>query len=227
MRIATWNINGLRSRLDFVLHWLRARQPDIVGLQELKLQDDQFPTLRFEAEGYHVVTHGQKAWNGVAILSREPAELSQRGLSGQEAMGSRLIAARIAGIGDRGQAEKLTGTELWVARAALPETANEEEYYHHDLIGLAAYREDGAALGQVVAMRNYGAGDLLELRTPKGPVVLVPFTRRCVPVVDVQGGRVVIDPLPGLLDEEQPAAGSGADNPDGEECSQDGGEESG
>ena len=98
MRIATWNINGLRSRLDFVLHWLRARQPDIVGLQELKLQDDQFPTLRFEAEGYHVVTHGQKAWNGVAILSREPAELSQRGLSGQEAMGSRLIAARIAGI---------------------------------------------------------------------------------------------------------------------------------
>jgi len=138
-----------------------------------------------------------------------------------------MVTARIAGIGDRGQAEKLTGTELWVTRAALPETANEEEYYHHDLIGLAAYREDGAALGQVVAMRNYGAGDLLELRIPKGPVVLVPFTRRCVPVVDVQGGRVVIDPLPGLLDEEQPAAGSGADNPDGEECSQDGGEESG
>lgn len=98
MRIATWNINGLRARLDFVLHWLRSRQPDVVGLQELKLEDDQFPTISFEAEGYHVVTHGQKAWNGVAILSREPAELLQRGLPGQEAMGSRLITARVAGI---------------------------------------------------------------------------------------------------------------------------------
>ena len=98
MRIATWNINGLRARLDFVLHWLRARQPDVVGLQELKLEDDQFPTMSFEAEGYHVITHGQKAWNGVAILSREPAELLQRGLPGQEAMGSRLITARVADI---------------------------------------------------------------------------------------------------------------------------------
>lgn len=98
MRIATWNVNGLRARLDFVLHWLRSRQPDIVGLQELKLEDDQFPAMSFEAEGYRVVTHGQKAWNGVAILSREPAELLQRGLPGQETMGSRLITARIEGI---------------------------------------------------------------------------------------------------------------------------------
>lgn len=98
MRIATWNINGLRARLDFVLHWLRARQPDIVGLQELKLEDDQFPTISFEAEGYQVLTHGQKAWNGVAILAREPVELLQRGLPGQEEMGSRLITARVADI---------------------------------------------------------------------------------------------------------------------------------
>jgi exodeoxyribonuclease-3 len=98
MRIATWNVNGLRSRLDFVVHWLRARQPDVVGLQELKLEDDQFPTLSFEAEGYHVVSHGQKAWNGVAILSREPAESIQRGLPGQDDMGSRLITARVAGL---------------------------------------------------------------------------------------------------------------------------------
>ena len=98
MRIATWNINGLRARLDFVLHWLRARQPDIVGLQELKLEDDQFPHVAFEAEGYRAVTHGQKAWNGVAILSREPAELLQRGLPGQESLGARLLTARVAGI---------------------------------------------------------------------------------------------------------------------------------
>lgn len=98
MRIATWNVNGLRSRLDYVLHWLRARQPDVVGLQELKLEDDQFPSIAFEAEGYQAVTHGQKAWNGVAILSREPAEVRQTGLPGQEEMGSRLITAQVSGI---------------------------------------------------------------------------------------------------------------------------------
>ena len=98
MRIATWNVNGLRARLDFVLHWLRARQPDVVGLQELKLTDEQFPTDVFEAEGYGVVSHGQKAWNGVAILSREEAVLTQRGLPGQEAFGARLISARVGGL---------------------------------------------------------------------------------------------------------------------------------
>jgi exodeoxyribonuclease-3 len=95
MRIATWNINGLRARIDFVVHWLRARQPDVVGLQELKLTDEAFPADVFEAEGYGAVTHGQKAWNGVAILSRKPAELVQRGLPGQEEFGSRLVTAKI------------------------------------------------------------------------------------------------------------------------------------
>lgn len=120
-----------------------------------------------------------------------------------------MVTARIEGVTDRDQAEALTGTELWVARAALPDTADEEEYYHHDLIGLAAFGEDGAALGEVVGIENYGAGDLLELRTPDGRVALVPFTRRCVPVVDVDGGRIVIDPLPGLLEEGGPAPGGG------------------
>lgn len=98
MRIATWNINGLRARLDFVVLWLRARQPDIVGLQELKLTDEQFPHEVFEAEGYHALTHGQKAWNGVAILSRTPAAVTQTGLPGQEEFGARLITAHVEGI---------------------------------------------------------------------------------------------------------------------------------
>ena len=93
--LATWNVNGLRARMDFVMHWLRARQPDVVGLQELKLTDDQFPLALFEAAGYHVVTHGQKAWNGVAILSRSKATVTQRGLPGQDAFGARLITADI------------------------------------------------------------------------------------------------------------------------------------
>ncbi|ACY18130.1 exodeoxyribonuclease III [Haliangium ochraceum] len=96
MKIATWNINGMRARLDFVLHWLRARQPDIVGLQELKLTEDQFPYDALSELGYHAVVVGQKAWNGVAVLSREPAELVHAGLPGQDELGARLVCVRVA-----------------------------------------------------------------------------------------------------------------------------------
>ena len=95
MKIATWNVNGLKARLDFVLLWLRARQPDVVGLQELKLTDDTFPHEAFTAEGYEAVVHGQKAWNGVAVLARQPLDLLQCGLPGAEDSGARLITARV------------------------------------------------------------------------------------------------------------------------------------
>jgi len=98
MKIATWNVNGLRARLDFLLHWLQSRQPDVVGLQELKLTDDLFPTDELRAAGYHVETHGQKSWNGVAILSRQPMSLVRRGLPGQEEFGSRLITATVGDL---------------------------------------------------------------------------------------------------------------------------------
>ena len=98
MRIATWNINGLRARLDFVRIWLEARRPDVVGLQELKVGDDEFPGGAFEDLGYEAVCHGQKGWNGVAILTRHPAESVERGLPGQEGFGARLVGARIRGL---------------------------------------------------------------------------------------------------------------------------------
>lgn len=98
MRIATWNINGLRARLELLLLWLRDRKPDVVGLQELKLQDELFPHAEIEAAGYHAIVHGQKSWNGVAILSREPAIATQVGLPGQEAAGARLLAARVGDL---------------------------------------------------------------------------------------------------------------------------------
>ena len=94
MRVATWNVNGIRARLEFVLHWLRERQPDVVGLQELKVADEQFPRAELEAAGYHVLAHGQKGWNGVAILSRKPAEELERGLPGLDCRrlgGSQLL----------------------------------------------------------------------------------------------------------------------------------------
>ncbi len=78
--------------------WLRDRRPDIVGLQELKLLDGQFPTAEFESAGYRAITHGQKAQSGVAILSRMEAHVLQVGLPGQEALGSRLLTADVAGL---------------------------------------------------------------------------------------------------------------------------------
>jgi exodeoxyribonuclease-3 len=98
MLVATWNINGLRARMDFLLHWLRSRQPDVVGLQELKLEDDKFPHAELEQIGYHSLTHGQKSWNGVAVLSRSPAEVLQVGLPGQEAFGARLLTAAVGDL---------------------------------------------------------------------------------------------------------------------------------
>jgi exodeoxyribonuclease III len=95
MRIATWNINGLRARLDYLLLWLDSRRPDVVGLQELKTQQDQFPHEIFEALGYHTLVYGEKAWNGVAILSRTPPQLLHQGLTGQEDFGARLLTAQI------------------------------------------------------------------------------------------------------------------------------------
>ena len=98
MRVATWNINGLRARLDYLCLWLEHRQPDVVGLQELKVVDDQFPWDVFESLGYHAACYGEKAWNGVAVLSREPAETLHRGLPGQEGLGARLLSTRIGDL---------------------------------------------------------------------------------------------------------------------------------
>ncbi len=99
MQLATWNINGLRARLDYIQVWLEARQPDVVGLQELKMEDDKFPHETFERLGYRCLTHGQKSWNGVAILSRLPVEHLESGLPGQQELGARLLRARV-GEGD-------------------------------------------------------------------------------------------------------------------------------
>ena len=95
MKIATWNVNGLRARLDYLLMWLSDRQPDVVGLQELKVTDELFPHDAFESLGYKAVTHGQKSWNGVAVLSRLPIEWVESGLPGESDFGSRLIRARV------------------------------------------------------------------------------------------------------------------------------------
>lgn len=92
MRIATWNINGVKARLGQLLLWLEQESPDIVVLQELKSVDEGFPRAEVEALGYNVETHGQKSWNGVAILSKIKADEIIRGLPGDDSdEQSRLI----------------------------------------------------------------------------------------------------------------------------------------
>jgi exodeoxyribonuclease III len=84
MKIATWNINGVKARIDNLLHWLSESQPDIACLQEIKSVDENFPRLEIEALGYHVETHGQKGFNGVAILSKLRFDEVNRGLAGDD-----------------------------------------------------------------------------------------------------------------------------------------------
>jgi 16S rRNA processing protein RimM len=102
-----------------------------------------------------------------------------------------VVIAKFRGIDDRDSAEALNGTELYVDREALP-AAGEDEFYHADLIGLTALREAGEALGTIVAIHDFGAGDILEIAPARGPSLLVPFTRAAVPHVDMADGRVIV-----------------------------------
>ena len=97
MRLATWNVNSLKVRLPHLTDWLQAAQPDVVCLQELKLEDAKFPRDELAASGYGSVSSGQKTYNGVAILARVPLEEVQTGIPGFEDEQRRVIAATVAG----------------------------------------------------------------------------------------------------------------------------------
>lgn len=114
------------------------------------------------------------------------------------------LVATLKGIDDRNAAARLNGVELYVSRDALPPVQS-GEYYHADLIGLAAIDTAGAALGRVIAMHNFGAGDLIEIAPPSGPTLLLPFTDAVVPIVDLTAGHVVIAP-PLEIDGDAPDA---------------------
>jgi 16S rRNA processing protein RimM len=104
------------------------------------------------------------------------------------------LVARIGGVADRDAAQALTGTELYVPRDRLPPIDEDATYYHHDLIGLAAQTKDGAALGTVLALHNFGAGDVIEIGLSGGATVMLPFTDEVVPEVDLEAKRVVVVP---------------------------------
>ena len=112
------------------------------------------------------------------------------------------LVATFKGIATRNDAEKLNGIELYVPREKLPAT-DDGEYYHADLIGLAAVNAADEPLGRIIAIHNFGAGDIIEIAPSKGATMLLPFTNAVVPTVDIAGGRVVIE-LPQEIEGEEP-----------------------
>jgi len=133
MRIATWNVNSIKQRIDSALAWLKERQPDIVCLQETKCVDDAFPRLEFEAAGYNVAVHGQKTFNGVALLSKFPFDEVNKGLPGDDSddharfieavVSTKSGALRIASIylpnGNPPDTDKYTYKLGWMKRLAV------------------------------------------------------------------------------------------------------------
>ncbi len=107
------------------------------------------------------------------------------------------LVARVKGIGDRTAAETLRNRRFTVDRAVLPPIEDEDDFYQADLVGLRAELADGSAYGSVVAVQNFGAGDLIEIQpAPGARTFYLPFTRAVVPVVDIAGGRLVVAPPP-------------------------------
>jgi 16S rRNA processing protein RimM len=124
-----------------------------------------------------------------------------------------VLIARLSGVEDRNCAETLRGLHLYLPRSALP-PPEPEEYYHTDLLGLEVVLSDGTPVGRVRAIHDFGAGDTLEIERPGAPSAMVPFSRAVVPVVEIEAGRLVVEPPPGLLFDSEatvgPATGEGA-----------------
>ena len=155
--------------------------------------------------GRIVGAHGVRGIVRVRSYTADPDDLVAYGALSDEAGARRfrvtltghvkgLLLARVDGVDDRDAAEALRGTDLHIARAALPPTEG-DEYYHVDLLGLSAVGADGSALGRVSAIHDHGAGPIVEIQPPDGPSTLVPFTRERVPAVDLAAGRMVVASL--------------------------------
>jgi 16S rRNA processing protein RimM len=114
------------------------------------------------------------------------------------------LVATLKGIATREDAERLNGLELYIAREKLPAT-DDNEYYHADLIGLAAVTPANEPLGRVTAIHNFGAGDIIEIAPLGGATLLLPFTNAVVPSVDLEAGRVVVE-LPDEIAGDDPSS---------------------
>ena len=126
-----------------------------------------------------------------------------------------VVVVRFKAIADRNAAEALTGTELFVDRSMLP-AADDDEFYHADLAGLAVKDNDGTVLGKVVAVQNFGGGDILDVTLGGRKGVLIPFSKAAVPEVSIAGGFVIIDPIAAGLVEDNDGEPGEENAPGGE-----------
>lgn len=157
-----------------------------------------------------VGVHGVKGMIKLKVFSDNPDDLPDyaplRDETGKEYKfltfnpHQNIYLASFEEIKDRTQAEKLRGTRLYVSRERLPQINDEDTYYHVDLIGLAAKDADGGAIGKIINIANFGAGDLLEIKPLKGASYYVPFTKAVVPHVDIAKKEATVIVPPGLLD---------------------------
>ncbi len=161
--------------------------------------------------GMIVGAHGVRGAVRVKSFTQEPGDVAAYGALTDESGAKRyalkpvgavrgVILAEVEGVADRNAAEALRGVRLYVERGRFPRLGA-NQFYHTDLIGLAAESADGAALGRVRAVDNYGAGDVIEIALAGGGSAVLPFNRRTVPVVDLAAGRIVVDPPEGLMPE--------------------------
>jgi 16S rRNA processing protein RimM len=149
--------------------------------------------------------HGLKGEVKIAAFTGAPEDIGAYGaltnadgtrhyhISAVRSVKGGTVIACIRGVSNRDEAEKLRGADLYVPRAALPQVEDDDEFYHSDLIGMAAVSPGGDSIGEVIAVHNFGAGDLLEVRFEgERETALIPFESACVPRVDIAERRVVI-----------------------------------
>jgi 16S rRNA processing protein RimM len=150
--------------------------------------------------------HGLKGEVKIATFTAEPEDVAAYGplvsadgaltveIASLRPAGANAVVARLRGVGDRTAAEALRGVDLYVSRAVLPPADTDEgEYYHSDLVGLSAISPEGEQLGEIIAVHNFGAGDLLELRAhDTRKTQLIPFESAYAPVVDLEAGSITI-----------------------------------
>ena len=155
--------------------------------------------------------HGVRGQFKVKLFAETPAALEQFGalqiddgralkLSVKSVNSKGLVIVSAVGVTSREAAEALRGMLLSTSRANLPDLA-EDELYHADLLGAAVFHEDGRYLGEVVALYNFGAGEIIEVKPASGNSVMLPFTGESVASVDIPNRRVVLAPPAGLLDD--------------------------
>ncbi len=119
-----------------------------------------------------------------------------------------VVVARFRGVNDRNAAEALNGVKLFIDRGQLPEELDDDEFYHADLIGLDAVDAEGNRYGRVTAVFDFGGGDLIELSGAGRKQMLIPFTQGAVPEIDIEAGRIVVDPVvAGLVSDDEDDGG--------------------